>query len=124
MNDFQPTATFFEGLLCVQLRETTCVRSAAQIDIIMDIDDTQTPCGVEILHLKSVLGEMAAEFPTATFDSDAIVRSSYDPDIDAATIGVDLGKGGNRVLYSVPTIARVGIDADGRLVCIKAEVRA
>jgi hypothetical protein len=108
-------------VLRVQLLDARSVRSTKEVAVVVDLDESNVPCGIEILGLRSLIGAMATILPVSTADPEAVVRSSYDSETDAAVIGAHNGYG-TRVVASVPLIAQVNLDGEGRFVSLLTRI--
>lgn len=113
---FRPIAKLSESTLHIAFRDPAMKATSVTVKVVVDLDEFESPAGVEILAFEDQLGENAADGLSALVVG-TNVRFSYDPEVDAAAIGVDIGTG-TRTLRSVPKQAQAGLDASRRLLTI------
>ncbi len=113
---FRPVAKLNESTLHIAFRDPAMKVTSVPVKVIVDLDEFESPAGVEILGFEDQIGASAADGLSALVRG-TNVRFSYDPEVDAAAIGVDIGTG-SRTLRSVPKQAQAGLDASRRLLTI------
>lgn len=116
-NEFRPTASLENNGLRVAFADPKERSSSKNIDVVLDIDDSGAPCGIELLGLCATLGARAAD-NLRRLPKSQTVRANYDPDSDSLTIGVSVGSG-TRIRNSIPKVAMAGISQSGQLVTLE-----
>jgi len=116
-SSFRPIATIDGSALHISFRDPASKASSLPIKVVVDVDEFGSPIGVEILGCVSQIGANAIDGLVDILDRSA-VRFSYDPETDAAAIGVAVGNG-TRTAGSAPKQAEAFLDSSSRLVMIK-----
>jgi len=113
---FRPFASYENRALRVALQDPQRVTQSQELEVVIDLDEFGDPSGIEIVGLCFALGSRAAGRLSDLVTGPG-VRFSYDPESDAAAIGVTVGSG-TRVRKSIPKLATAGLDSDGQLVTL------
>jgi hypothetical protein len=107
VSDFRPSAAVDQGVLRMQLLDSSPARSL-DIDCVVDLTDFDEVVGIEVLDLTTQLEGGTVDPPR----QDSTIRWSYDGEMDALYLHVADGRG----QVQRRSTARAQLDSSGRLV--------
>jgi hypothetical protein len=117
----QPSVSWRDRALRIVFRGGAALMSGSRaLEVVVDMDEFSDPAGIEILGVRATLGPCGVELlPDLLEGSD--VRFGYDPETDAATIGLSIATG-TRVRESIPVRATAALGLDGQLLSLEMNV--
>jgi len=115
---FQRTVTVIDGVITVLLFDPSEKERIVPLNVVLDLDESNDPVGLEIIGFRDQLGAAVTEFVPDLLDESRGIRFGYDSDSDAASIGLPIGSGA-RLSRSVAITASAKLDERGRPISIQ-----